>query len=141
MSKALGGVAAVLALLVGSCGGSASASPHEQVDVFSVGGGYDPRIYTGDAWQIGYCISEENDEAENREGDDSYGTGSYGDLLADRPCTLDLAFGYGKLLKKHGLVGEEDHDEVWLILSSKDSEFRDNVIRFADGYAENFINR
>lgn len=143
--KVLGGIGAALALIIGACAGSSQAAqqPNDQQEVqrVSVDGGYDPRIYTKDAWQLGYCISAENDEAEKHEGDGDYGTGSYADLLATRPCTLTLAFDYGRLLEKYGLVGEKDHDVVWSVLSSKDSKFRDNVIRFSDGYAENFVNR
>lgn len=140
--KVLGGIAAAMTLLLGACAGSAQATETQQdTQVTSVRGGYNPEIYTSDPWQLGYCISAENDEAEKHEGEDGYGTGSYGDLLADRPCTLDLAFGYGDLLKTHRLVSEEDHDKIWRILSSKEPKFRDNVIQFSDGYAENFVNR
>lgn len=143
MSKALGGIAAALALILGACGGSASADDRapEAVPVTSTGGGYDPEIYTEDPWQLGYCISVENDSAEVHEVEGGYGTGSYEDLLADRPCTLDLAFGYGKLLKKHNLVGNENYIKIWKVLSDKEPGFRDKVVQFSDGYAENFVNR
>lgn len=143
MSKALGGIAAALALILGACGGSASADDRAPgaASAASTGGGYDPEIYTGDAWQLGYCISVENDAAEVHEVEGGYGTGSYGDLLADRPCTLDLAFGYGKLLKKYNLVGSEDYIKIWKVLSDKEPVFRDKVVQFSDGYAENFVNR
>lgn len=146
MGRSRGGVGVVgliIAMAISTCAGppAQSAEGPEKVQHQSVGGGYDPRIYTRDPWQLGYCVSAENDAAELHEGDGGYGTGSYGDLLADRPCTLDLAFGYGKLLKKHRLIGEENHDKVWKILADKEPKFRDNVISFSDGYAENFVNR
>lgn len=145
MSKTLGGISAVLVLIIASCSGAASASdrtPEQtKVQASSVDDGYNPRIYVEDPWQLGYCLSAENDAAEAREGEGEYGTGSYGDLLSNRPCTLDLAFNYGELLEKYRLVGEKNHDKIWGILSSKDSKFRDNVIQFSDGYAENFVNR
>jgi len=138
----LGGVGVLLAILLSMCAGRAqSAEPPGEEAVESVNAGYDPDIYTRDPWQLGYCVSRENDAAEMYEGEGGYGTGSYAELLAARPCTLDLAFKYGKLLKKHRLVGEEDTGKVWKILADTEPEFRDNVMKFSDGYAENFVNR
>jgi len=139
----MGAIAILIAMAINTCsGGTAqSAQVPETAKRQAVDGGYDPRTYTRDPWQLGYCVSAENDAAEMHEGDGGYGTGSYADLLADRPCTLDLAFGYGKLLKKHRLTGESDHDKVWMILADREPKFRDNVMDFSDGYAENFINR
>lgn len=139
------GIGMALAFIISSCAGPAESAEQfpqgPEVQAVSVADGYDPRIYTGDPWQLGYCVSAENDAAEAHETEDGYGTGAYADLLADRPCTLDLAFGYGKLLKKHGLTGETDYGKVWKTLSDKEPKFRDNVMQFSDGYAENFINR
>lgn len=136
----MGGIGVVMAVIITACAGPAqSAEMAEQASVD--GGGYDPRIYTRDPWQLGYCVSVENDAAETHEDEGGHGTGAYSDLLADRPCTLDLAFGYGKLLKKHHLTREENHARVWKILADTEPKFRDNVMNFKDGYAENFINR
>lgn len=135
----LGGVGMALALIISACAGpSANGAP--QVRPSAVVDG-DPRKVTGDSWQIGYCISQENEAAQKHEQDGEYGTESYAELLSDRPCTLDLAFGYGDLLAKHHLTGEKDFVKVWRILSKKETKFRDRVIRFADGYAEHFINQ
>jgi hypothetical protein len=144
MSKALGGIATLLALAMGACSSSAQATEGTSAavrPVVEVAEGYGPQIPDGDAWQLGYCISVENDMAEAHEVDGGYGTGSYADLLRDRPCTLDLAFGYGKILRKYHLENSSDYERIWKVLSSKDKKFRDNVMEFSDGYAENFVNR
>jgi hypothetical protein len=132
-----------MAFIISSCAGPAQSAEMgpPPVQAASVADGYDPRIYTREPWQLGYCISAENDAAEAHEGDGGHGTGSYVELLADRPCTLDLAFGYGKLLKKHRLIVETNYAKVWKTLSDKEPKFRDNVMRFSDGYGENFTNR
>lgn len=137
------GIGMAMAFIISSCAGPAQSAEMDAQPkaVMSVAAGYDPRIYTGDPWQLGYCVSAENDAAEAHENEGGYGTGSYGELLADRPCTLDLAFGYGKLLKRYRLVGETDYGKVWKTLSDKEPKFRDNVMKFSDGYGENFINR
>jgi hypothetical protein len=138
----MGGVGLMLAMLITSCGGGTAQSAEPQKpDTVSVNAGYDPRIYTEDPWQLGYCVSVENDAAEEHEDGGEYGTGSYADLLSDRPCTLDMAFGYGKILKKHHLVGEHDAGRVWSVLADTEPKFVENVVQFSDGYAENFINR
>ena len=142
----LSGVGVLMALVLSACVGtgpaqSAEMEPQAKVAPVSVNEGYDPRLYTREPWQLGYCVSAENDAAEAHEGEGEYGTGSYAELLADRPCTMDLAFGYGKLLKKHRLIGETDTEKVWKTLSDKEPDFRDNVTQFSDGYAENFVNR
>lgn len=142
--SSMGGIGLLLALVLGACSGSAQAKG-DLVDTEHPRGTSEDRgaafASVDDPWEMGYCISEENDVVREHESDGEYGTGSYVDMLASRPCTLDLAFGYGKLLAKHNLSGDQDYAKIWKTLSDREPEFRDNVMRFADGYAENFVNR